>query len=130
MRSELMLAAENVIVDKRTEQVSCINVLREVRNTRYPAMLPSVALLSFWVKEDGDDDEVTLELVLRQGGQESAPEKIPVRFNGREKSHAVLNVDGLIIAEPGDLDFVFKQGDREIVSWRLTGVQVGGVPTE
>lgn len=124
MKLQHILCAEHVIVDARTDKISAINLLSQVNEPKYPAMLPYVALMAIFVREPGEPEQATFDLVLTQGGESSAPQPIPVRFRG-ESARQILAIDGLIVNAPGTLSLAFRWQGQELGAWTIDA-QVAG----
>ena len=58
-RLEYFLVAENVVIDRQTNQVSAFNILEDLSAPSFPARIPKAVALTLWCTETGDQDRAS-----------------------------------------------------------------------
>ena len=75
MKPKLALAAKSIIVDRESEVPSAIGIMENINAEGFPFIIPEIAFLTVWCREEGDDadfeGELTVfiedEIIVKQG---------------------------------------------------------------
>ena len=103
---EYFLVSESVSVDQQTNRASLFNILDEVRDNKFPTVIPQIVVTSAWNYEEGDEDidyQVKVSISLPS---EEEPKDVPVNIKIEKSQHRLfLKLMNLQIEQPGELKF-------------------------
>jgi hypothetical protein len=95
------IAANRVIVDSITNQVSIIDLFEQLKAPSFPVLVPRLTLL-YYVSRDKDDPATTdLMVVCKLSDTEIFKVDVKIDFKGEDSTRIVLGVDGLTLTQPG-----------------------------
>jgi hypothetical protein len=95
------IAANRVIVDSITNQVSIIDLFEQLKAPSFPVLVPRLTLL-YYVSRDKDDPATKdLMVVCKLSDTEILKVDVKVDFKGEDSTRIVLGVDGLTLTQPG-----------------------------
>src|SRR5580704_2681483 len=101
-----LICAQSVVTDKTTNQVSVINIYETVIPPSIPFIIPAMALFAQFEKEESDPVELTFTLIIRLAGNLLYNQPIAISFIEPEsKNNTTVNMQGLLINQPGILSF-------------------------
>ena len=104
-RLEYCIVAQNVSIDQSTNLVSAFGVLEEVRTAGFPLLIPSLAVLSVWHSEQGDQDR-DFQCVLRITAPGENPNEFPFNFRLPVVRHRLVHrLQGVPILREGNIRF-------------------------
>lgn len=106
------IAANRVIVDSITNQVSIIDLFEHLKSSAFPVLVPKLTLLFYVSRDKGDPDTKDLSLVCKLNEAEVFRVDVKVDFKGEDSTRVVLGVDGLTLKEKGMLQ-VFLMDQEE-----------------
>lgn len=103
---EYFLVSESVSVDQQTNRASLFNILDEVRENKFPTVIPQVVVTSAWNYEGGDEDiDYQVRVRMSLPGKEK-PKDVPVNVKIEKNRHRLfLQLMNLRIKQPGELKF-------------------------
>ena len=103
---EYFLVSESVSVDQQTNRASLFNILDEVRENKFPIVIPQVVVTSAWNYEGGDEDiDYQVRVRMSLPGKEK-PKDVPVNVKIEKNRHRLfLQLMNLRIKQPGELKF-------------------------
>jgi hypothetical protein len=97
------IAANRVIVDSITNQVSIIDLFEQLKAPTFPVLVPRLTLLYYVSRDKGDPETKDLTVVCKLGDVEIFQVGVKVDFKGEDSTRIVLGVDGLTLAQSGEL---------------------------
>ncbi len=97
------IAANRVIVDSITNQVSIIDLFEQLKAPSFPVLVPRLTLLYYVSRDKGDPETKDLTVVCKLGVAEIFQVGVKVDFKGEDSTRIVLGVDGLTLTQPGAL---------------------------
>ena len=97
------IAANRVIVDSITNQVSIIDLFEQLKASTFPVLVPRLTLLYYVSRDKGDPETKDLTVVCKLGDAEIFQVGVKVDFKGEDSTRIVLGVDGLTLTQPGAL---------------------------
>lgn len=111
---EFFIVSEEVSVDQQTNRLSLFNVLEQVAGSDFPLVVLSVAAVSLWVAEAGDDGR-DFQCMMRVFLPDGNRHEITSNFKFRGRRHRVIQrIQGLTINAPGLLRFeVLLNGEHQ-----------------
>lgn len=108
------IAANRVIVDSITNQVSIIDLFEELKASAFPVLVPRLTLLYYVSREKDDTDTKDLSVVCKLNETEIFKVAVKVDFKGEDSTRVVLGVDGLTLTEQGLLQAFLMDQDKSL----------------
>lgn len=111
--------ASKAIINQKTEQLSVIDIIDQIQVDNLPVAMPSVSLVAFWIRGDGEEGDV--ELVVRMKRDPELPQELVQATNYvspqfvqivpavATSARAILEANAILIAHEGINKFVFEQ---------------------
>ena len=115
---EYFLVSESVSVDQQTNRASLFNILDEVRENKFPTVIPQAVVTSAWDYEVGDENidyQVKVRVYLL--GEEDLkvfPMNVKIEPNNRHR--LFMQLLNLQIKQPGELKFEIFLNDKYTAS--------------
>jgi len=106
------IAANRVIVDSITNQVSIIDLFEQLKSSAFPVLVPRLTLLYYVSREQDDPDTKDLSVVCKLNETEIFKVAVKVDFKGEDSTRVVLGVDGLTLTEQGLLQAFLMDQDK------------------
>ena len=106
------IAANRVIVDSITNQVSIIDLFEQLKSSAFPVLVPRLTLLYYVSREKEDPDSKDLSVVCKLNETEIFKVAVKVDFKGEDSTRVVLGVDGLTLTEQGLLQAFLMEQDK------------------
>ena len=117
------IAANRVIVDSITNQVSIIDLFEQLKTSAFPVLVPKLTLLFYVSRDKGDPDTKDLAVVCKLNEAEIFKVDVKVDFKGEDSTCVVLGVDGLTLKEHGVLQAFLMDQDQSLGVLDLAVVQ-------
>ena len=108
------IAANRVIVDSITNQVSIIDLFEQLKASAFPVLVPRLTLLYYVSREKDDPDTKDLSVVCKLNETEIFKVAVKVDFKGEDSTRVVLGVDGLTLTEQGLLKAFLMDQDKSL----------------
>ncbi len=108
------IAANRVIVDSITNQVSIIDLFEQLKASAFPVLVPRLTLLYYVSREKEDSDTKDLSVVCKLNETEIFKVAVKVDFKGEDSTRVVLGVDGLTLTEQGLLQAFLMDQDKSL----------------
>ncbi len=108
------IAANRVLVDTRTNQVSIIDVYEKLEAPKFPVFLPKVTLLFYLSREANDPQTRDLTMICDLEDQEIFNTQVHVDFQSSLTNRIVLEVEGITIPKPGSLKARIMDKDQSL----------------
>ena len=108
------VAANRVIVDSVTNQVSIIDLYEQLRATSFPVLVPRMTLLFYVSRQSTDPETQELNLVCELADKVIFEVKVQLDFKGEDSTRIVLGVDGLTLHAPGLLQAKLMNDQQEL----------------
>jgi hypothetical protein len=108
------IAANRVIVDSITNQVSIIDLFEQLKSSAFPVLVPRLTLLYYVSREKDDADTKDLSVVCKLNETEIFKVAVKVDFKGEDSTRVVLGVDGLTLTEQGLLQAFLMDQDKSL----------------
>ncbi|WP_454669570.1 DUF6941 family protein [Achromobacter kerstersii] len=104
----------NAITDSSTNNVSLIDVLESIDVGSLPMFIPNLAGVFSLEKDDGEADDLNLELGIDVNGVVRYHTPVAVTFAGRPRTRLVARFGGYPVMEAGRFAVVLSYGDQEL----------------
>ena len=108
------IAANRVIVDSITNQVSIIDLFEQLKSSAFPVLVPRLTLLYYVSREQDDPDTKDLSVVCKLNETEIFKVAVKVDFKVEDSTRVVLGVDGLTLTEQGLLQAFLMDQDKSL----------------
>jgi hypothetical protein len=108
------VAANRVIVDSVTNQVSIIDLYEQLRATSFPVLVPRLTLLFYVSRQPTDPETQNLKLVCELASEVIFELNVYLDFKGEDSTRIVLGVDGLSLNAPGLLQAKLMNQSQEL----------------
>lgn len=123
------VAANRVIVDSITNQVSIIDLFEQLQAPSFPVFVPRITLLYYLSREKEDPFTKDLKVVGKLSDVEIFKVDVKVDFKGEDSTRIVLGVDGVTFAQPGVFQAFLMDQDATLGVLDLVVEQVNAVDT-
>lgn len=126
MEARLVICAQSLSIDQRTNTLSLFNIVEEVSAPSFPLVIPymSVAVMLLRSAEEPSaptDVFITIyldaERVLHAG--------IKTDFQQQLRAKVIVEMQGVVIARAGVLRAVVKHADQELGTWKVSVNNIG-----
>ena len=95
------IAANRVVVDSITNQVSIIDLFEQLKAPSFPVLVPKLTLLYYVSRDKGDPAAQDLTVVCKLANAEICKVNVKVDFKDEDSTRIVLGIDGLTLTQPG-----------------------------
>jgi len=129
INGRLLLCAEGVSVDQRSNNATMFNVIDQLNFRHLPVVFPKMVIYSVFERDNGDPETWDLELLICIEGSEVVHELVPIKFLGKKRVRNTLTLGGLPITQPGKMEIsIYEKGkrNRKLLSYSIDVV----VPTK
>jgi hypothetical protein len=136
MRLEFFVVAENVSVDRTTNELSVFNVMESLRADVFPGVIPKCVAVSLWRLEPGDEGQ-DWQATIRIYVPGENVQEFPTNFRsqpGATRHRVTQRIYGLPLRQAGDLRFELLLNGQHSADHVATvqmaeeGAPVGRVP--
>ena len=125
MKIELFLVCEAAVVDRRTNNLSVINILNELTPTGFPLALSKVVLVAEFNRE-GKEKAPRVVVRIKQGDAILLTESFTPDFQGRHRTRHLMEIHGLVLSQPLPVVFQLLRDSRQIAKHALAVNPVPG----
>ena len=119
IKSTLTTGCEKVVIDGATNSVSIMGVIEEIRAPQFPIMIPKLALLFTLERSASDAEKPDAKVRFTLGGQLLAEIKVIVDFQTHLRTRCVLNVEQLVLPNPGPLAAELVLAGKSLTTWAI-----------
>lgn len=95
------VAANRVIVDSVSNQVSIIDLYENLRTQTFPVLVPKLTFLFYVSRESNDPATQDLALVCELCDKSIFDVAVHMDFKNEDTTRIIMGVDGLTLPEPG-----------------------------
>src|SRR5258708_158386 len=127
-RLDYFVVAQNISVDQTTNAVSAFNIVEELRSPGFPVLVPSLAVLSVWHREEGDQEQ-DFQCTLRVTPPGEIPQDFHTNFRLLPPRHRLIHrLQGLPILRAGDIHFEILLNGAVRLEYIVPAVQDASLP--
>lgn len=119
IRAKLLLCAEGIVIDQRSNNVSAFEILEQLNPPSLPIVHPKMVVLSVLERDEGDPDKVPVTIRFSIAGSEIVNQIITHNFHDKKRSRNMFTVGGLPISQPGILEISMYRDDKKLMSYRV-----------
>jgi hypothetical protein len=119
VRPKLLLCAEGVVVDQRTNNTSAFNILEQLNFQSLPVVFPKMVILSVLERDKGDPEKWKGRLRIDLAGSVILDRPVEHNFQGKTRSRNMITIGGLPITQPGIMEISLVKGDEKIMLYTI-----------
>lgn len=119
IRPKLLLCAEGVAVDQRTNNSSAFNILEQLNFKSLPVAFPKMVILSVLERDEGDAEKWSGEICVSLAGSDIVKQTLKHDFRGLPRSRNILTLGGLPITQPGTMEVCLLKEGKKIISYTI-----------
>lgn len=108
------IAANRVVVDSITNQVSIIDLFEQLKASSFPVLVPRLTLLYYVSRDKEDPVTQDLKVVCKLSDLEIFEVDVKVDFKGEDSTRIVLGIDGLTLTQPGMFQAFLMNQDESL----------------
>lgn len=108
-------SAGRVILDSLTNQVSIIDVYEGFKSQSFPFVIPSIAVIFYVLRDEGDPVSAEFTLRCEVGDTETLSTPLRVEFDNGLATRAIVNFEGFLIPKPGLLRII-ASSDTDVLA--------------
>ena len=119
IRPKLLLCAEGVVVDQRSNNASAFNILEQLNFQSLPVAFPKMVILSLMERDEGDPDKWSGEIRISLAGSDIFKQSLKHDFRGLPRSRHTITIGGLPITQPGTMETCLYEKGKKIISYTI-----------
>ncbi len=109
-------SASRVILDSLTNQVSIIDVYESFKSQSFPFVIPSIAVIFYVLRDDGDPASIEFTLRCEVGDTETLSTPLCIEFGNGLAAKSIVSFEGFLIPKPGLLRIIALRDDNELAA--------------
>lgn len=119
IRPKLLLCAEGVVVDQKSNNVSAFNILQQLNFNTLPVAFPKMVILSVLERDAGDSDKWNGEIRISLASSDILNQPLKHDFHGLPRSRSMMTIGGLPITQPGTMEVCLCEKGKKIISYTI-----------
>jgi hypothetical protein len=127
LRAILCVCCEIAVQDSRTATISLFNLVDELTALSFPVVIPKLTIVAILAREAEDPDRPETRVRGTLNGNVLFDLIMGIEFQGKLRSRAIGEFQGLVLGAPGTLKITITLGTDELASWDIA-VLAAGVP--
>lgn len=121
----LLLGAKGVIRDADSNTISIFSIIEEIGAAGFPLFVQNFAVLAVFRRKP--DDEELHDPIIRftLGNDRILESPVAVNFQKKLRSRNIINVQGLVLSNPGVLTLEVRNDGRRLARYEISVAQTG-----
>lgn len=119
MKVNMLLCAEGVIRDVETNTISVFSILESLNARSFPIAIQRLAILYILERDETEPETVTLQIKLSNNDEQLTENTVESPFSGLLRNRTIINLNGLVITNPGKLIISLVYGEDELASYTI-----------
>ncbi len=119
IRGRLLLCAEGVVIDQRSNNASAFEILEQLNPVSLPIVFPKLVVLSVFERDEGDPDKFPANIRVTLGESEILNQEVRHDFQGKKRTRHTFSIGGLPITQPGILEVSVQWGEAQVMSYTV-----------
>lgn len=119
MKVIFAVCAESVSVDQQTNKLSILGIIEELSGAGFPGIIPSLSFIFVAQREKGDPETISYEIKISHNGKAMGDVPTNFSFQGRPRTRAISNIQGIPIPGPGVLTIAATRKNKKFCSWSI-----------
>lgn len=116
MKPLLTVICEDVINEDKTNMVSIIKIVHNIKCLRLPGQLPKLCFFCILEKSKLESDDFNGTFRMRQNGKTEMSMPMTVMFQGNERLNMTMKIEPVQVKRKGELEMTLLIGDKVIAS--------------
>ncbi|MCI0488618.1 MAG: hypothetical protein L0229_18680 [Blastocatellia bacterium] len=125
IKSKVVICAEKVIRDAETNSVSIINLIEGINAQAFPVLIPGVSVFGLFEKDKDDPTRFKSKLDIVHNKSIIFSTTSTLDFEDKQRTRFIVSISGLIISDPGSLEFIFYRDKGRVGSYQFNVNLVG-----
>ena len=125
MKCIMSFAAQGIIRDAQTNNISAFNILETLSSPGFPLFIQKIFFFSLLVKENDTENLFDLNLIVKNNEQNLLETPIKADFQDQMRNRQIIEIGGMPIPAPGILSFHLMKESTELCSYSIEIQQVG-----
>jgi len=119
IRPKLLLCAEGVAIDQKSNNASAFNILEQLNFVSLPVVFPKIVILSILERDKGDPEKWRGKLRINLAGSDIVDQPLEHNFQGKPRSRSILTIGGLPITQPGTMEISLCENGNKIILYTV-----------
>lgn len=120
----VVLLAEKVIIDSRSNSVTAVGLVETISSVAFPFWFPQPFIMAAFQKEEGDPTESEGSLIFMLDDEETARASFVIDFGELPRARVVLELNGMLVPRPGHLKVCVSVAGEKRGEWDVLVTQV------
>lgn len=113
----LTFVAQGVIRDAETNNVSAFQILEQLNSAAFPIFFHEVGFIAFLKKDPDGGDVEPLKFSVKNNKDVIHEMEVEANYRGLGKTRIVVSISGLVIPNPGTLQFSLSSGEHIVSNY-------------
>jgi hypothetical protein len=109
--------AENISLDRETNEISAFTIMEGVAAAQFPVFLRRLTFLAVIDVEDGDAREFPARFTLTLHGKDLVTQDLRISFLDQKRARCIVRLQGAVVPEPGVLTFRLTTGTAVLAEY-------------
>ena len=115
IKAEFAHIAQKAIIDKRTNQLSVINIIHGFGTVGFPFVVPEFSFVMRTTRDiDTDPKSVKIDIIIKQQKKELLKNLFKINFEDKKSNNTVVNIFGLVVEKPTPVEIICKIENKKI----------------
>jgi len=130
MKCIISFAAEGIILDSRTNNISAFNILESLASPGFPLFIQKMFFFSLLLYEIETDEGAVLKLVVKNNDQLLIDIPTSANFKKKNRTRQIVQIGGMAIPTTGTLSFHLMKEANELCSYSIEVNKIGDPKVE
>lgn len=126
--TKYLLIADRVVIDAQSNQVFILGVLEEAQSASFPLLIPRISAVWALDRDANDPETPAGQMTISLGGVVLHTIDVNIDFQGKLRQRSLVTIGGLVLPNPGELEFVFSLAGQALARYSMP-LQQSGQPT-
>jgi hypothetical protein len=114
IRSKLMLCADAIIIDAKSNNVSVFNIIEQFTPESLPIFIARFTVLVVLERDPNDPSTIECSLRITLNHTSILDQIITSDFQDKKRNHSIITLSGLPITQPGTLKTSYWLDENEL----------------
>jgi len=127
IRAKLCFVAEGIIRDADNNTISAFTLIEGLGAAGFPLFLQRLSFFALWLRDTEDPRQIGAHFRVNLGNTILNETRLRLDFIDQLKTRTVIHLQGLVVPQPGLLDFHMELEDGSNVDYSLEVTQTAPV---
>jgi hypothetical protein len=119
IRNKLLICSEVVIKEAETNNISIINLFDQIAPAGFPFFFTKLAILHVYEREEGDPEEISINLKFELGAETIFSTDLNSNFQGKKQARNIVVLNGIVLKQPGVLKVTATPLNSDPISYEI-----------